>query len=606
MNTGAGTGLFLGQTNGLRYRGKSNPVKNTRNATSLIKIKSSKQAEWNAMQNVDRNYVIATPVLRMEFENKPERNMLFGARNQSKNASKNELTTKQSTAAILSALAGLGQRLGTIEAAQARGLNVAERTQELAETVQNTTTRTLALAKEINVGVQQTLTISQQTLAVVNKIKSGMGLSGGPASYMMNPWFAMVISYLLHPYLPVSMETIMPLWGILLSGGYVVRTVPQLLRGESPITLSGSLVGTARSLAFSQPHAIFLMFSLSRMWTQDRLGTVDPQAAVLFKDVMQSSDLEPILADGFVNAMQGLQEMNLRSFNVTVPDAPLLDIDELQSRLAAVSDNVYNEIVAMNPELWKDKAGCIQLVTEYLGGKLVLAAGGIVHKLGAPGHLYQINTLQRAELYLIECVFNLTKQIFYETGKKLINYTQGYICTALCAFAAVKPASSGFFSSSWIPSPTSILQKSTEYIASFVCDCGKLKMDGGDAPLAVPSNQPVQSYKLNIKNKRKTRNNNAAKRNKTRRNNSAIKNFAAKFSSDHIAFVKLSFNYMMLNMAPFFRIPLDTKNQSYKSLEQEMAKLFVHKLETGQFVPPFYFEDFNILSAYPRDVKKLV
>ncbi len=510
--------------------------------------------------------------------------------------------------------------------------------------VQRATNTVLHNTKTILTHTSETLTLSRQMHRGIDEIRRMLSTPGGAASLLMNPFFSLIVFFLAHPYLPVSVETVMPVWSVVLSVNYVKRITTRIAKGETILDIGGrGVLGTVRSLVFSAPHAVVLMYKLGTLWTEERTGTrgFSSQNATAFRETTAASDWEPFLMETFTRGMETLRSMNLQSVasaasTADIPAIPPFNITEWRTYLESAGERVYTDVRALDPELFKDKAGCIQLILQYVGGKLAVRGKGVAEAtLNMPAYLHQARTVLAAEQWILQCLIHLLNDICHQVFRDLWTTTTTAICTALCSYETIMPpppvesvgsvaggGEVGGGLTDWLGSPTTAYEtitekittgtaKATQYmlettivktitefdyvgtllrqIARFACDCrkfGKVKMDGGSPSRTRKTNKSTKSRRSSLHSRSSTR-----RSAKSRRRSSA----RARIPENHADFLRVSLQYVLLTLSPLLTgLPVFPTPASSVALDAAMRELLLKKVETGQFVPPVYMPDIGV------------
>lgn len=566
------------------------------------------------------------PSLRSGWVNNAEtRAELLG--NRVRNADANAITIRQAQ----QSQAAMEAQLHAIAEQQA---SMAEQSSRAADnllagqaTIRAATTDLKQATREIKAITAETLTVTKRVEKGVRELKTMLRSPGGAASMMLNPFFALIVFYLSHPYLPVTIETMMPIWSVILSVNYVKQLGMKISNGESLITLEGGVLGLAKNLVFNAPHAIVLMWKLSQMWTEERTGTrgYGAERSAAFAATMEPSNWEPFIAATFANTMEGIRNISLQDLqNMTIPGVPRVNMTEMRDYLESVSNHTYTELQELDPILFKDKAGIIQLLLEYIGGKLIVKARSVgVATLNMPAYLFQARTLMTAEAWVFQTVLCMVKDIYVKVFKDIGEAIATFICTALCAYApeakvkSVNAATAAAAAATATPAPakggmtgagfgdwlsgtykasvdtiTNKFQDASDYtkravvdagkeltgmlvgkIAIRACDCekyGKLKMDGGSG---------------SSRSSRSSRKSTKSKSSKTRKSAKSVKRLHV--PADHAEFLRLSWRYVMYLIAPAITgLPIFPTQSEFLALDAEWSDLLLKKVEGGHFVPP--------------------
>ncbi len=485
-------------------------------------------------------------------------------------------------------------------------------------------------ARDINSKVTESLTLTKRIDKNVVALKRMVAAHGGAGSLMMNPMFALIVFFIMHPYIPVTVEAVMTVWSVLLSGNFIRQTAIRIQRGEDLFDFSGGPIGIVKNIAFSAPHIIVIMYKLSTLWAEERTGTAGYSAtnAAAFAETMGPSNWEPFLMQQFTVGMETARNFNMQSLRDTHFQIPQPNMTEWRLYLESASEETWEEVRALDPTLFKDPAGIIQLLLQYIMGKLTIKARSVgAATLNMPAYMYQARTVMTAESWIYQCLFHLFKDIFTRFFKDTWESIVQITCTALCAYSPVMPEEpkvvsasgggiwdsvTGFTASAYtaakdkvtsgVSKATSVIKESASgavsyvaetavvrqirdidyiggvlgFLARWACDCSKYrkeKMDGGSP-----------------KSKTRKRNSKArSNRSKTRGSKRSPK--PQHVPAEHAAFLRLSWGFALLTAAPLLLgVPAFPTPADAIALEAEMAKLLLFKLDQGQFVPPFVLQ----------------
>ena len=492
-------------------------------------------------------------------------------------------------------------------------------------------------AKDINAKVTESLTLTKRIDKNVVALKRMVAAHGGAGSLMMNPMFALIVFFFMHPYIPVTVEAVMTVWSVILSGNFIRQTAIRIQRGEDLFDFSGGPIGIVKNIAFSAPHIIAIMWKLSTLWAQERTGTAGYSAtnAAAFAETMGPSNWEPFLMQQFTAGMETARNFNLQSLRDTHFQIQQPNMTEWRLYLESASAETWEEVRALDPTLFKDPAGIIQLLLQYIGGKLTIKAKSVgVATLNMPAYMHQARTVMTAESWVYQCLFHLFKDIFVRFFKDTWETIVQVTCTALCAYSPVMPeapqvvtgstSGGGIWDSvtgvtakaynavantvtSGVSKATSVIKESASgavsyvaetavvkqmrdidyiggvlgFLARWACDCSKYKVktDGGATP------------------KSKTRRRNSKARSKTRGSKRSPK--PQHVPADHAAFLRLSWGFALLTASPLLLgVPAFPTPADAIALETEMVKLLLFKLDQGQFVPPFVLQGASAKDYY--------
>lgn len=415
------------------------------------------------------------------------------------------------------------------------------------------------------------------------------------ADILANEWFAVFMLFLTHPFIPYEAQGIATVWGILLSIRYPIVKAVKLVRGDIRLQFEGGPLMAAKSLIFSAPHAIYLMFELSNRWNRARVGA-DAEYRNVFGDSQESAFIR-----AFGGTIQHFREFmawegDMSGITETVgAHAKHLSEIEWAAMFERMSGGVSAELREIDSAMFEDWPGFLQLLARYCAGKLVfVTAEGVRMVLKPPAYIYQLRTLVDVERHLLGIVMGFVAKLFGESFKQ----TTAYIHDAICAYLCLAPAAGGgltnYFTAA-ASSATQVLTAATSTasaaastmfsrgLASLArCDCskyGKVKMDGGTRS-------------------RRSKGSKGSKGSKTRKRRSTRSRLQA-LPSNHAEFIEFMWNASMLLLGP-------TATPRRAELEARGLEILERKMAAGEFVPILYItniptrvllEPFDALSA---------
>jgi hypothetical protein len=303
----------------------------------------------------------------------------------------------------------------------------------------------------------------------VRNIRGRIG-RGDPSLFrlmLLNEWFMLFIIFMIHPYLPVTTETIGSLWVWVLSVAFTYRVVhSQLTEPYIPILNRGGPVRWAFRIALSAPHAIFLLNYLTREWTRVRTGAGP--------NIFRSTTLEPGIQYLFTHGMQDMIQRfrifieesrtvfpEMRPANETLSFARVRNTYGINRNRFTSSTNVrfethtpaeyvrhINLILERNPGLWdrirttisrvfgdmtEDTPIFIQTLGDYLGGQLYIIGGdGVRRILAAPAYIQQLGDLRDGEMHMWTWITWIFMSFAYSILQRVIPTINNILCGMAC------------------------------------------------------------------------------------------------------------------------------------------------------------------------------
>jgi hypothetical protein len=323
--------------------------------------------------------------------------------------------------------------------------------------------------------------ITTETLRGVGDLKRRVG-SGDPTllrSLLLNEWFVLLVIFILHPYLPITIEVIGPIWGYIVSANFIKSTLHSLIV-ERRIELfnEGGPIRWAFKLALSAPHAIFLILYLTKKWAILRVkGNVTNYP-------FRASSLEGIFQEGFSETVQPVRDFITSNLsNVTsrgIGPYTVEVYEDILSKLVVTHAHIFEELRAIDPVLFEDRAGFVHVLAQYLAGKLyIVGETGVRTVLAAPSYIHQVKDVIDGEVYLYTLMASFFTNHFGSAFKTFTSLVTSLYCLYACNlnkyFIEEAARTSSWSSSSWVYAGLKVV---TGLTASG-CNCVHFKSEGG-------------------------------------------------------------------------------------------------------------------------------
>lgn len=410
--------------------------------------------------------------------NTNRRELLFSERRPEANTNEmRRLRNAHTTRTITELSARMGSMAEALEAIR----EGQERHIETTEKISGVTGKILSRADAILKVSSNIKSITAETLRGVGDLKRRVG-AGDPTllrSLLLNEWFVLLVIFILHPYLPLTIEVIGPIWGYIVSGNFIRSTLRSLIV-ERRIELfnEGGPIRWAFKLALSAPHAIFLILYLTKKWAVLRVkgnATNYP---------FHASSLEGIFQRGFSETVQPVRDFitsNVSEATSRGIGPYSVEIYEgILSRLVATNAHIFEELRSIDPELFEDRAGFIHVLAQYLAGKLyIVGETGVRTVLAAPSYIHQVRDVIDGEAYLYTLMASFFTNHFGSAFSAFTGLVRSLYCLYACSvnkyFTDEAASTSSWSTSSWVYAGL----KTVTGLTARGCDCIHLKTEGG-------------------------------------------------------------------------------------------------------------------------------